>query len=477
MYPSVLVEMYLLQPGVFHLPGGEKVDCLVKNGVVITASETYKADILIRNGRICAIGEELSLAGGQTVDASGKYVLPGAVDAHVHLQLPVGATVSADDYESGTRAAACGGVTTIFDFAQQTKGRGLLDDAREQVGTMRRKACIDFSLHTAITDTSRITKESILESAEFGITSFKMYMVYKDIMVGDGDLFNMLELSRETGALMSVHAENPSIIERRTAALLGAGKTGPWHHYESRPEFVEAEAIKRAVYLAKAAGAPLYIVHLACKEGLEEIRRARIGGQVIYAETCPQYLNFTSEVYKRPDGRNFVCSPPMKGAESRDALWDGIVRGDISTVATDHCPFKSYEKDWGSDDFTKIPNGCMGTETMYPYMLSQANKGRITFQRAVELCASNPAWIFGIAPQKGTIAVGSDADLVLYDPKAGYTVRHENMHSDTDYTIWEGCEIKGSVVTTISRGDIVYDRGNFTGTPGRGEFVRCHINL
>jgi dihydropyrimidinase len=295
-------------------------------------------------------------------------------------------------------------------------------------------------------------------------------------MVTDGELFAMLELSRETGTLMAVHAENPSIIDSRVAALLRAGKTSAWHHYESRPEFVEAEAIRRAVYLAGAAGAPLYIVHLACREGLEEIRRARLNGQTIFAETCPQYLNFTNEVYRRPDGRNFVCSPPMKGPASRDALWEGIVRGDISTVATDHCPFKSSEKDWGKNDFTKIPNGCMGTETMYPYMLGEANKGRISYQRAIALCAYNPAKIFGIAPKKGTIAVGSDADLVLYDPTANTVVRQENMHSDTDYTIWEGYELKGSVAMTLSRGDIIFDRGEFTGVPGRGEFVRCHIN-
>jgi dihydropyrimidinase len=272
---------------------------------------------------------------------------------------------------------------------------------------------------------------------------------------------------------MAVHAENPSIIDKRIKNLLNDKKTGAWYHYESRPEFVEAEAIKRAVYLAKAAGAPLYIVHLACREGLEEIKRARLEGQTIYAETCPQYLNFTSEVYRRGDGRNFVCSPAIKGCESRDALWEGIVRGDISTVATDHCPFKSWEKDWGRDDFTKIPNGCMGTETMYPYMLGEANKGRITYERAVELCAANPARIFGIAPRKGTIAVGSDADLVLYDPNASYTVRQENMHSETDYTIWEGYEMTGAIVMTLVRGRKVYENGRFTGSPGYGEFVRC----
>lgn len=449
------------------------MDCLIKNGVIITADDMFKADILIKNGKIATIGDRLEFKDGMTVDAADRYVLPGAVDAHVHLETPVGNAISADDYQSGTRAAACGGVTTVFDFAVQARGQGLLEDAKAKVKAFEQKACIDFSLHTAVTDIGRITKEELAASAEFGITSFKMYMVYKDLMVSDGVLFEMLELSRETGTLMAVHAENPTIIERRIGNLLSAGKTGAWYHYESRPEFVEAEAVKRAVYLARAAGAPLYIVHLACREGLEEVRRARLDGQRIYAETCPQYLYFTNDVYRREDGRNFVCSPAIKGRESRDALWDGIVRGDISTVATDHCPFRSYEKDLGREDFTKIPNGCMGTETMYPYMLGEANKGRLTFQRAVALCSTNPAKIFGIAPQKGTITVGGDADIVLYDPKLNVTVQKENMHSETDHTIWEGYEMKGYPVMTLSRGEIVYDHGKFTGTPGWGEFVRC----
>lgn len=453
------------------------MDCLIKNGVIITANDRYKADLLIKNGKIATIGERLKSYEDFTIDASDKYVLPGAVDAHVHLQTPVGSTVSADDYESGTQAAACGGVTTVFDFAVQSKGQGLLEDAKEKIKQFQALACIDFSLHTAVTDINNITKEALTESIEFGITSFKMYMVYKDLMVGDGVMFEMLELSRETGALMAVHAENPSMIERRIGKLLSAKKNGAWYHYESRPEFVEAEAIKRAVYLAKTAGAPLYIVHLACSEGLEEIKKARLEGQTIYAETCPHYLQFTNEVYRRDDGRNFVCSPAIKGLESREALWEGIVRGDISTVATDHCPFQSYEKDWGKDDFTKIPNGCMGTETMYPYMLSQANSGRITFQKAVELCASNPAKIFGISPQKGTLSVGSDADIVLYDPNINVVVKKENMHSKTDHTIWEGYEMKGYPVMTLSRGKTVFNNGQYTGTPGWGKFVRCHTKV
>ncbi len=452
------------------------MDTVIKNGVIVTARESFKADIAAANGKICAIGADLGSGADKVIDAEGKYVLPGAVDAHVHLQLPVGSAVSADTYESGTRAAACGGVTTVFDFALQGKGEGLLDTAKEMISTFKPQACIDFALHTAVTDIDMVTAQEIRGSIDFGITSFKLYMVYKNIMSDDGALFDILEMSRETGALVAVHAENPAIIDRRIKKLLAAGKTGAWHHYESRPEFVEAEAIKRAIYLAKAAGSKLYIVHLACKEGMEEVIRARSEGQDVIAETCPQYLNFTNEVYKREGGRSFVCSPPIKGEDSREALWEGIKSGHISTVATDHCPFQSYEKDYGKDDFTKIPNGCMGVENMFPYMLGEANKGRITFNKAVELCCTNPAKVFGCAPRKGTLSVGSDADIVVYDPEKRFTVTKDNMHSNVDYTIWEGYEMKGYPVMTFSRGRLVYDNGRFIGAPGHGQFVRCRIS-
>jgi dihydropyrimidinase len=263
-------------------------------------------------------------------------------------------------------------------------------------------------------------------------------------------------------------------IDSRIKKLLSQGKTSAWYHYESRPEFVETDAVRRVVYLAKSLDAPLYIVHLASREGLEEVTRARAEGYEIYAETCPQYLNFTNEVYKREDGRNFVCSPPIKAEDSQRALWEGLKRGDISTVATDHCPFQSYEKDWGKDDFTKIPNGCMGVENMYPYMLSEANKGNISFNKAVEVCSANVARIFGCYPQKGTIAVGSDADIVVYDPEKKYTITKDKMHSDVDYTIWEGIEMQGYPVMTFSRGRLVYKDGSFVGEPGWGKFVKCY---
>ncbi|HBF38717.1 MAG TPA: dihydropyrimidinase [Firmicutes bacterium] len=449
------------------------MDLIIKNGTIITANETYLADLAIRSGKIVMIGQGLEFEGAQTVDALGKYVLPGAIDAHVHLQTPVGATVSADTYETGTRAAACGGVTTVFDFALQGKGQGLVEAADNMMKIFKPQACIDFALHTQITDLTPAVLDEFENSVAYGVSSFKLYMVYKNLMVDDGALADALEKSRETGTLIAVHAENPALIERRTARLLSAGKTSAWYHYESRPEFVEAEAVKRAIHLAKTFNSRLYIVHLACKEGMDEVTKARDEGYLIYAETCPQYLNFTNEVYRRKDGRNFVCSPPIKGQESQDALWEGIRCDDISTVATDHCPFPTYEKDWGKDDFTKIPNGCMGVENLYPYMLSEANKGRLSFNKVVELCATNVAKIFGCAPEKGSISIGSDADLVIFDPKSKFVVSSKNMHSNVDYTIWEGTEMAGYPVMTFSRGKLVFKDGQFVGEAGWGRFVKC----
>jgi len=450
------------------------MDLIIKNGTIITATDTYKADIAVKNGKIALIGQELQFEGAEVVDASGKYVLPGALDAHTHLEMPFGGTTSADSYESGTRAAACGGVTTVFDFVIQRKGQGLIEAVEGRNALCAPQACVDYAFHTAITDLRPEILDEIEKSVEYGVPSFKVFMVYKKegMMVDDGVLCAILEKSKETGALVSVHAENPDLIDKRIEKFLSEGKTSAWYHYESRPEFVEAEADKRAIHWAKAFNAPLYIVHLANKEGLDEVTKARDEGYEIYAETCPQYLYFTNEVYKRENGRNWVCSPPIKGQESQDALWEGIKRGDIQTVATDHCPFKQAEKDWGIDNFTKIPNGCMGIENLYPYMLSEANKGRISFNKVVEVCSSNVAKLFGCAPEKGSITIGSDADIVVYDPNKNFVVSQDNMHSDVDYTIWEGVELTGYPVMTYSRGKLVFKDGKFLGQPGWGKFIK-----
>ncbi|MTI58530.1 MAG: dihydropyrimidinase [Firmicutes bacterium] len=447
---------------------------LIKNGTIITAIDNYQADLLIEDQKIAMVGTNIKYDPDQIIDAEGKYILPGALDAHVHLEMPFGGTISADSYEAGTRAAACGGVTTVFDFVMQNKGQGLMEAIKGREELCAPQACVDYGFHVAITDLSDDVIRELEDAVEYGVPSFKTFMAYKKsgLMVDDGVLAYLLEKSKDIGALISVHAENADITERRVEKYLSEGKTSAWYHYKSRPEFVEAEADKRIIHLAKSLDAPVYIVHLANKEGMEEVTKARDEGYEIYAETCPHYLHFTNEVYKRDDGRNYVCSPPIKGKESQDSLWEGIKKGDISVIATDHCPFQSEEKDWGIDDFSKIPNGCMGVENLYPYMLSEANKGRISFNKVVELCSTNPAQIFGCADRKGTIVPNIDADLVIYDPEKKFTIGQEKMHSDIDHTIWEGIELDGYPIMTLSRGRVVYKDGEFLGEAGWGNFVK-----
>lgn len=450
------------------------MELLIKNGTIVTETEMFRGDIAVQNGKIAMIGTALDVTAATVVDAKGKYVLPGAIDAHTHLAMPFGGTVSADGYLAGTRAAACGGVTTVFDYPMQRKGMGILETVEKRRAMCDPEACVDYAFHCIVTD---LNGGSLLNefqaAADYGITSFKCFFVYKKegMMVDDATFIKVLLKAREVGAITNLHAENPDVIDMNIEQFRREGKTSAWYHYLSRPEWVEAEADKRAVHWAKSVNAPLYLVHMADREGLEAAVAAKRGGAPIYIETCPQYLEFTCDVYKRPDGRNFVCSPPMKGEESREALWKAVADGSIDTVATDHCPFQSYEKDWGKDDFTKIPNGCAGVENLYPYMLSAANEGKIPFPRAVQLCAANPAKIFGCV-SKGSLTVGKDADIVLYDPEKTFTISVKNMHSDYDHTIWEGKTLKGYPVQTYVRGKLVYKDGEFTGTPGYGQFVK-----
>ena len=435
------------------------MDLIIKNGTIVTPSESYVADVGVKDGKVVAIGTGFSEEGAQVVDAYGKLVLPGAIDAHTHLAMPFGGTVSADSYLAGTRAAACGGVTTVFDYPMQRKGSGIIETIKARKEMCDPEACVDYAFHCCITD---LNGGAILDefkaAVDYGVTSFKCFLVYKKegMMVDDATLVKILLKSKEVGSITNIHAENPDLIDLNIEQFLKEGKTSAWYHYLSRPEYVEAEADKRAVHWAKSVGAPLYLVHMADKEGLEAAIAAKMDGNEIYIETCPQYLEFTCDVYKREDGRNFVCSPPMKGQESQDALWKAIKTGAIDTIATDHCPFQSYEKDWGKNDFTKIPNGCAGVENLYPYMLSAANKGKLSFNRVVELCSSNPAKIFGCT-EKGSICVGKDADIVIYDPNKDFTISVENMHSDYDHTIWEGKTLHGYPVKTFVHGNLVYE--------------------
>lgn len=445
------------------------MDLIIKNGTIVTASEIFNADVAVSGGKIAQIGESLDCDGAEVIDAAGKYVLPGAIDAHTHLAMPFGGTISSDDYFAGTRAAACGGTTTVFDFVLQDFGETMMDAVRRRDALCKGNAVVDYAFHVAIKDVSNRLIDSIDEAVKCGVPSFKVFMVY-DFGVTDGVFYQVLKKAKECGALISVHAENNEMVNMFTRQFLSEGKTSAWYHYLSRPEFVEAEADKRAIEWAKSLDTSLYIVHLANKEGVRAVTEARDAGYKIYAETCPQYLEFTCDVYKREDGRNFVCSPPMKGEESRQALWDAIKRGDIATIATDHCPFNRFEKDWGKDDFTKIPNGCAGIENMYPYMLSAANTGKISFEKAVELCSTNPAKIFGLK-DKGSVSVGKDADIVIYDPKKEFTITNDKMHSDCDHTIWEGITVHGYPEKTFARGRLVYDSGEFLGEKGWGRFV------
>ena len=334
----------------------KQYDLIIKNGTVVTTTDMYDCDIAVKDGKIVTMEADIAPELAEKVcDASGKLVLPGAIDVHTHLQMPFGGTVSADSYLSGTRAAACGGVTTIFDYPVQHEGETILGLVNSKRAILETDACVDYAMHCCITNLNGGEILDEMEKAvEEGITSFKCFLVYKKegMMVDDATLARLMLRAKELGAMINIHAENPDLIDMYTEQFLKEGKTSAWYHYLSRPEFVEAEADKRAVHWAKHLKAPLYVVHMADKEGLEACIDAKRDGADVYVETCPQYLEFTCDVYKREDGRNFVCSPPMKGQESQDALWQALKAGLIDTVATDHCPFQSYEKDWGKDDFT-----------------------------------------------------------------------------------------------------------------------------
>lgn len=446
------------------------MDLIIKNGTIVTATEMFKADIAVKDGKIAAIGNDLAAEGAEVVDAAGKLVLPGAIDAHTHLAMPFGGTISSDDYFAGTRAAACGGTTTVFDYVLQDFDENMVDSVKRRDALCAPDAAVDYAFHVGVKDVHGGLLDSMKDAVDYGVPSFKVFMVY-DFGVKDGVFYEVLKKSKEIGALINVHAENNEMVNMLTEKYISEGKGSAWYHYMSRPEFVEAEADSRAIAWAKSLNAPLYIVHLANADGVDYVTQAKAQGFEIYAETCPQYLHFTSDVYKREDGRNFVCSPPMKGQASQDALWAAIKRGDIDTIATDHCPFQQAEKDWGKDDFRKIPNGCAGIENMYPYMLAKANEGVIPFTKAVELCSTNPARIFG-CKTKGSLAVGKDADIVIYDPEKDFTITQQSMHSDCDHTIWEGVSLHGYPVKTYSRGRLVYDNGEFKGERGWGKFVK-----
>ena len=445
---------------------------LLKNGTVVTGEKSEQLDILVEGEKIVQVGKNLPSKDAQEIDVSGKLLFPGFIDGHTHFDLEVAGTVTADDFETGTKAAILGGTTFVIDYASQDKGGHTLKEGLDKWHKKADDKCsCDYSFHMSIVEWNEKTEQEIQDMIDHGITSFKLYMTYPAMIVNDCDMYKILKKLGKCGCFAGVHCENAGVIDALIAEAKKEGRLGPENHPLVRPDTMEAEAVHRLLVIAKEADAPVMVVHLTNKKAFEEVMRARANGQEVYAETCPQYLEFTCDVYKREDGRNFVCSPPMKGQESQDALWKAIKNGMIDTVATDHCPFQSYEKDWGKDDFTKIPNGCPGVENLYPYMLDAANSGKITFERAVELCSTNVAKIFG-CDNKGSISVGKDADIVIYDKDKDFTISVDNMHSDLDHTIWEGKQLHGYPIRTYLRGNVVYDNGDFVGTPGLGEYVK-----
>ncbi len=426
----------------------------------------------IKGGKIAALSLE-PLEGEEVLDASGKLVLPGVIDSHVHLEMPVNDGLrSADDFFTGTVAAAFGGVTTLLDFAMQAPGQSELESISARRAAADPKVVIDYSLHANFTDQSPASLAEIPKIIASGITSFKLLTAYRrrGLMVDTGFLYAVLERVSAHGGLVMLHAEDGYINEYLMERLLSEGKTGWIHHYESRPNSVEAAAIASAIEIAKGLGAPLYIVHLSTKEGLELIEQARRAGYPIYAETCPHYLEFTKEEYLGETGPEYIMSPPLRGEADREALWAGLAKGAIDVVASEHCPFTRAQKR-SARTFAEVPSGVMGIETMLPYLFSEGvSKGRLGLTKLIELLSASPARLFGLKG-KGAIALGKDADLVILDPDLERPVRAAELHMNTDYNIYEGKLLRGWPIITISRGEIIMKDGVFLGSMGRGRFI------
>jgi len=452
------------------------MDTVIRNGTIVTASETYQADLGIEGGRIRVVGK--GLEGDKVIDAGGHYVFPGGVDIHTHLELPVGGTISSDDFVTGTIAAACGGTTTIIDFADQERAHSLHEALEARLERAEGRAVIDFGLHVAITDaTEAVLEEEMAELVDEGITSFKLYLAYPGrYMIDDDSLFRILLKTREIGALALVHAENGHVVDYLTKEYLSAGKTSPVWHARSRPPEAEAEATGRALSLAAIAEAPVYIVHVTCTDSLHRVKEARRREWMAFAETCTPYLLFSDLEYERPgfEGAKYVVSPPLREKADQEALWGALSNGDLQVVSTDHCPFNFVgQKDLGRGDFSLIPGGMPGIETRVPLIYHfGVNGGRFSINRFVELVATNPARLLGLAPQKGSIAVGADADLVVFDPDKQVTLRRENLHMNVDHSPYEHITVRGYPVRTLSRGKTVMLNGEFLGREGDGRFLR-----
>ena len=450
---------------------------LFTGGTVITAEGSYQADVLVEDEKIIAVGAALSSDGAETVDASAKLVMPGFIDAHTHMDMPFGGTVTADDWATGTAAAAAGGTTTIIDFALQEEGGTLAGAVETWTEKARDKALIDYGFHVAITDLRDDVKTELPSLAAKGIASVKIFMAYKGtpLYSEDDDLFEVLQLSKDAGVLVLVHAENGDVIAKLQEQALARGDVAPRFHALTRPPQVEAEATGRAIRLAEVAGAPILIVHVSCAPALEEIHRAHQRGQTVYAETCPQYFAFSYSDLAREgfEGAKYVCSPPLRDESNRPALWNGLKVGDLQIFGSDHCSF-NYEgqKEMGRDDFTLIPNGLPGAEerAMALWTLGVV-EGRLSENQFIAALSTNQARIYGMYPKKGALVPGADADIVLWDPKFSVTATAENRHGNVDYTPYEGMAFDGGPASVYVRGRLVYRDGEIIGEHGSGRFV------
>ena len=458
------------------------LDLVIRNAVVATASDTFDCDIGIRGGRIALLGHGLP-AGEREIDAAGRTVTPGGVDAHCHLDQPMeGPAKMADDFLTGTRSAACGGTTTVIPFAAQMKGHSLEAAVVDYHGRAEGKACIDYAFHLIVSDpTPEVLTKELPALIGQGYTSFKVYMTYDDLKLDDGQILDVLDIARTHGALAMIHAENADCIEWLTKRLEAAGRTAPRWHAHARPMLVEREATHRAIALSELVDVPILIVHVSGREAIEQIRWARAHGLSVFAETCPQYLFLTAEDLGIDDsyqGARCVCSPPPRDKANQEVIWDGLTDGLFTVFSSDHAPFRFDDpqgKKVGGQEvpFRHIPNGIPGLETRLPLLYSEGVLGgRITLQKFVELTSTNPAKAYGLHPRKGTIAVGSDADLVVWDER-DVKLSNGQLHHAVDYTPYEGMQLKAWPGLTLSRGEVVWDGKNFTGTAGRGKFLPC----
>ncbi|MBL0287082.1 MAG: dihydropyrimidinase [Bacteroidetes bacterium] len=454
---------------------------LIKNGRIITAADDYIADIFIENEKIVAIGKNLYFEAEQTIDASNKLVFPGGIDPHVHLDMPFMGTYSSDNYETGTRAALFGGTTMVIDFILQTQGKSLYNALNEWKGRSDGNAVGDYSFHMAVTDFNEKTKAEIKDMVEKeGITSFKTFMAYKGaLMIDDAQMVGLMNEVKACGGMVTTHATNGDMIDFLVAKHKSEGKLSPLYHYISQPEVTESEASGRFADMADYTGVNAYIVHMTCEGALNHIRDATKRNQKVYAETCIQYLVLDASLYDKGfESAKWVMSPPLREKKDQDTLWAGINQGLVQVVATDHCPFNWEQKKMGENDFSKIPNGHPAIEHRMELLFSEGVvKNKISLNKFVEVSSTNAAKIFGMYPQKGTIGIGSDADIVIFDPNEKHTISVNSHHMNVDYSAYEGWEITGKCKTILLRGNIAVDDNKLLVNKGYGKFIKRNKSI